>query len=294
MCKKKVEIFCGDRLEKDSKPEVSAAMRNKEIKIFCTGGLDSTFMLCKLSRRKIVLQPIYVLNPKRKSRKYELKAVRKIISKLLKHPDTKAEIKKLKIVNLNKIVIDERIRLARHRLVKKFGMIGWQYDYLASLTAKIGMVGLGIESNPIDGENVMLRDAVKLKKTRYGYVFDKDKSSEDATIVFGNFLYPILDDTEQDMLKWAKRYKYSHILKLIWFCHNPIHGKPCGLCSPCEGKMQSGMEILLPVEARKRYYQAKKMDFLSVRISRLFKNTIYRVILTKREKRQKRLAYRLR
>lgn len=271
MREEKVEIFCANRNKNKIDREV--------IKIFCTGGLDSSYMLCKLSRRKVTLQPIYVLNPKRASRKYELKAIRKIISKLLKHPGTKAEIKKLKIVNLSRIKINKKVTEARHRLGKKYGEMGWQYDYLVSLTEKIGPVGLGIESNPIDGENVTLQKAVTLKKTRYGYVVDRAKSSEDAATLFGNFFYPILDDTEQFMLSWADKYGYTDILKLIWFCHRPIHGKPCGLCSPCEGKMQAGMEILLPLEARKRYYRAKKMSFFGKNVSHFCKRTIYRVLL---------------
>lgn len=253
-------------------------MRKKEVKIFCTGGLDSSFMLCKLSRRKIVLQPIYVLNQKRKSREYELRAVKGIITKLKKHPGTKAEIKRLKVVKLETIEIDKTIAAARHRLADKFGKIGWQYDYLASLTKKFGPVGLGIESNPKDGENIVLKEAMSLKNTRYGYVVNKKESSKDADVVFGNFLFPILDDTEQFMMKWAEKYGYTKILKKIWFCHRPINGKTCGLCPPCEGKIEAGMGILLTERARGRYRKARKLEFLGERVSHFLKCTLYRKI----------------
>jgi 7-cyano-7-deazaguanine synthase len=39
----------------------------------------------------------------------------------------------------------------------------------------------------------------------------------------------------------------------IWFCHTPIKGKPCGLCHPCDVKMESDMLFLLPEKAQKRY-----------------------------------------
>lgn len=288
MRNREVKIFYGGEKARDDRGGSREGTREgkphegklkTEIKVFCTGGLDSSFMLCKLSRRKIVLQPIYVLNLKRKSRERELKAVRKIIAKLRKHPGTKAEIKPLKIVNLETITIDKQIAVARHRLAKQFGKIGWQYDYLTSLTKQIGRVGLGIESNPVDGENLVLKEVMSLKKTRYGYVVDRQKSSGDANIVFGSFLFPILDDTEQFMLEWAEKYGYAEILSLIWFCHKPIKGQACGLCSPCEGKIESGMGQLLPERALERYRKAKKAGFLGEKISHFLKRTIYRVIL---------------
>lgn len=47
-------------------------MGRKAVHIFVTGGYDSTFMFCKMSRRSLLLQPIYVFNKGRDSREYEL------------------------------------------------------------------------------------------------------------------------------------------------------------------------------------------------------------------------------
>ena len=58
--------------------------------------------------------------------------------------------------------------------------------------------------------------------------------------------------TEQEMLANIRAWGYEDIMAMIWFCHRPIHGKPCGMCHPCQQKMQ-GMEFLLPEEAHKRY-----------------------------------------
>ena len=54
----------------------------EERKILWTGGWDSTFRVIELSRKNVVIQPIYVLDSGRKSTDYELKAIDKIIQDL--------------------------------------------------------------------------------------------------------------------------------------------------------------------------------------------------------------------
>ena len=69
----------------------------EEIKILWTGGWDSTFRVIELSRKNVVIQPIYVLDSGRKSTDYELKAIDKIIQDLNKRDETKAKINAIKI-----------------------------------------------------------------------------------------------------------------------------------------------------------------------------------------------------
>ena len=45
---------------------------------------------------------------------------------------------------------------------------------------------------------------------------------------------------------------------MTWFCAHPINGKPCGLCSPCEGVMQANMGFRLPGRSRILYKVFKK------------------------------------
>lgn len=52
-------------------------------------------------------------------------------------------------------------------------------------------------------------------------------------------------------------------MKMIWFCHNPINGKSCGMCRPCQQKMECGMDLLLDNASKKRYraYKSTKKIF---------------------------------
>lgn len=250
-------------------------MSNKsKINLFVTGGWDSTFMLCKLSRQAFDITPVYVLNTERQSRDVELSAIKKIISLLSKHPQTKASIAPIKIINLADITVDPEIKTARRSLMKRVGSLGYQYDYLATIAKDLGKVGVGIENSPPagdTGETTILTTLAKLIHKPYGFVVDQDLSDPEVNLVFGNMFFPIADITEPEMHAWAEQNGYSHIMKLTWFCHSPINGEPCGLCRPCEEKMGSKMEFLLPEESQKRYYKAKKWDFLGERLSRPIK-----------------------
>lgn len=247
--------------------------KEKRAAIFVTGGWDSTFMFCKLSRLPITIEPIYVSNKERKSREYEMKAIDKTFHSLIKHPATKAKILPIKIIELNNIEIDQSIRKARRNLKKKTGL-GYQYDYLATIAKDLGPVGVGIENSPPEGdtgETAILTRLAKLIPGPYGQIVEQKNSDSDVNTVFGNMFFPIADITEPEMQDWAKKNGYDDIMHSTWFCHSPINGSPCGLCPPCEEKMGSEMGFLLPEEAKKRYYKAKKWDFLGEKLSRPIK-----------------------
>ena len=248
--------------------------KQHEISVFVTGGWDSTFMLCKMSRQKLIINPIYVLNKKRESRDYELAAIKRIIQALSKHPSTKAGIKPIKIINLEELDVDPTIVAARRRLMKRVGSLGYQYDYLATIAKNHGPIGVGIEYSPPEGdtgETAILTQLTKLVPGTYGLVIDKSTSDSDIKLVFGNMFFPIAEITELEMRDWAEKNGYRDIMKLTWFCHSPIDDKPCGLCRPCEEKMGSNMDFLLPKAAKERYYRAKKLSFLGERFSRPLK-----------------------
>lgn len=201
----------------------------EEIKILWTGGWDSTFRMIELSRKNVVIQPIYVLDSERKSTDNELKAMDKIIQDLNKRDETKAKINAIKIIKKEDIPENKEITDA-YKIINARTRLGSQHDWLARLAVEY-----------------------------IGYM-DKEKSSNEGRLVLGNFRYPIIEKTEKQMLNIIKEEKYEEIMKHIWFCHSPINGKPCGICHPCCVKIESGMEFLLPQEAIKRYRKSKKLE----------------------------------
>lgn len=46
-------------------------------------------------------------------------------------------------------------------------------------------------------------------------------------------------------------------MNLSWFCHEPILGRPCGMCGPCEDAMMLGMQWRVPAAAQHRHKYKK-------------------------------------
>ena len=78
----------------------------------------------------------------------------------------------------------------------------------------------------------------------------------------GNFVFPIIEMTEVEMIDDIRKWKYECIMEHIWFCHSPIHNTPCGMCRPCEQKMQCQMDFLLPKKSQKRYYRLRRIKMI--------------------------------
>lgn len=233
----------------------------EEIKILWTGGWDSTFRMIELSRKNVVIQPIYVLDSERKSTDNELKAMDKIIQDLNKRDETKAKINAIKIIKKEDIPENKEITDA-YKIINARTRLGSQHDWLARLAVEYKGIEIGTDAGTPDTSHIIqaINEFGKLViEDGIGYM-DKEKSSNEGRLVLGNFRYPIIEKTEKQMLNIIKEEKYEEIMKHIWFCHSPINGKPCGICHPCCVKIESGMEFLLPQEAIKRYRKSKKLE----------------------------------
>ena len=226
----------------------------KSIKVFWTGGWDSTFRIVELSRCNVEIEPIYVIDPNRKSVKYELSAMNNIINALKKKSDTLAIFKDIKIIKLEDIVPDEEISNA-YKIINKETGLGSQHEWLAWLGKTIPNIEMGTEAGSPDTSHIIhaiQKYGVLKYKDDIGYL-DKNESTKEGLLVLGWFRFPIIKKTEVDMLKIIKEIGYEDVMKFIWFCHTPINNKPCGVCHPCHVKMESNMEWLLPKKSQRRY-----------------------------------------
>jgi len=65
----------------------------------------------------------------------------------------------------------------------------------------------------------------------------------------------------------------------ICFCHNHTKEKLCGLCCPCEQKMEMYMEFLLLVSAQKRYLMSKLIGKILGEKGKKMHQCLYRKLL---------------
>lgn len=230
----------------------------KVVEIFWTGGFDSTFRVVQLSRLDITVQPYY-LSDNRIAESYELSAIKKITELINRHPGTKAQV--LPTVYISVADRPEgrpEIAEAYNNIFSKT-WLGNQYVWLADFAAVHPGIELSIEkgTNPVKliQNNGGFEKKVSEVIGDY-YTVSKD-TEKDYLTLFGNFNLPLLDYSKLDMKAFFLENGYEDIMKLTWFCHSPINGKPCGKCNPCKGVVEEGMAERLDEEALKRYRKTK-------------------------------------
>lgn len=237
---------------------------NSIVYILWTGGWDSTFRVVELSRTNTDIQPVYVIDPNRKSKEYEMDAMNNIVKSLQKRNETKARFLPIKYWKLEDIPRDEEISKAYKEIYSKTHL-GSQHEWLAWLGKMYPGMEMGTEAGVPETSHII--DAI----SRYcdleivdgiGKV-NPETSTKEGNLVLGWFSFPIITRTERDMLRQIRAWGYEEIMKLIWFCHRPIKDKPCGFCHPCQVKMESDMEWLLPDNANKNYKRYKKIQSIA-------------------------------
>lgn len=254
-------------------------MLNKK-HVLWTGGWDSTYRIVELSFEEIEISPIYVIDPQRRSTNLELKAMDKIIHSLQGKEKTKATFLPLIKIPRDSIPENSEISEAYQEFAAKTGL-GIQHDWLARLALQYPMMDLCIEK--VVSGHMPVREAIMkngaLIKTDSGYVLDKEKSEKNLQLVLGNFTLPIFEKTELDMLADIKAWGYQDVMSLIWFCHSPLNGTPCGVCNPCCTKVDSQMAFLLPPKAlrRNKIYTNLKKLFGDGSIAQLYRKIIWRL-----------------
>lgn len=102
------------------------------INVLWTGGLDSTYRICELSRHHVTVRPIYIKDDVRGSVSKELLAMEKIRELLKHHPETKFNFLPTMIIAKKNIPANSRITASYNLLHNKYSL-GSQYDFLARL-----------------------------------------------------------------------------------------------------------------------------------------------------------------
>jgi len=241
--------------------------------MFWTGGWDSTFMLIQELRKGKEIQPIYVIDNKRKGNDYEIKAMDTITKKLEQRNYLGGKLHNLIFIDKDSIEILDEVENA-FNVIHKETNLGIQHEWLSSYALKENIsIMLGTENGTPETSHIIyaLNKYCKLTKKDDVQVVDEFNSSKEGNYIFGKMIFPIIDLYETDMVKRIKEWNLEDIMNNIWFCHTPINGKPCGLCHPCEVKMESDMQFLLPEKAQKRYFTIHKLK------NRLFKK-VYKKI----------------
>lgn len=235
------------------------------IEVFWTGGFDSTFRVCQLSKKSVIIHPYY-LSDNRLSESYELNAIEKIRDNLLNNPETKAIIEPIKYVSMEQRHSNSAITEA-FRALRQKGYLGSQYEWLGVFAAEHKGIELSIHKDDKAIELINKLGKLELVESPYGHYYriDKNSSELDLVTLFGNMSFPLAEYTKVEMKQKYISMGLGDIIDDTWFCHTPIDGKPCGCCNPCRYTIEEGMSDRFTPEALTRYRNNRNPVYRAVR-----------------------------
>lgn len=232
------------------------------VNVFWTGGLDSTYRICQLSKLNVDIYPFYFRFPFRRNINEELQAINIMTAKISQREDTKATLQPLQIIEMEQID-DEKEIIEAYNWVKEHSVVEFglkrfpiQYLYLASFCKKKGIkCEIGMEYEPHSRIFSIINKYGALQKVKNNEIayfqLDLENSNPYLVTLLQYFYYPIplfymskLDEVEE-----YKKMEMEDVMKDTWFCHHPINGKPCGFCSPCRQVVAAKMSYRLPQSA---------------------------------------------
>lgn len=261
---------------------VDVSKITEPISIFWTGGWDSTYRVVELSRQKVTVQPVYIFDKTRKSNERELKAIEKITNMLNERPETQGEILPVRIIKVEDIPANDDIENKIKVLRKSYGW-GIQHDWTARVATMYPGIEMCIEkvTKGYMPTRKIIADHGELELGCHGYQVKKEASDEYLIAALGNITLPIFETTEVEMLENIRAWGYEDVMENIWFCHIPINGKPCGLCSPCHTKYDSNMEFMLSEKAQERCRMITAFDEKYGKFAGRVYRKLYRIFVRK-------------
>ncbi len=229
------------------------------VRLFWTGGWDSTFRLLQLLLSKNKVQTFYIIDEDRLSTYMELHTMRNIKRKLFKkYPETKERM----LPTIFKSVYDIKPNL---NLTKNYDnilnrcYIGRQYEWLAKFCYEMEMMNgaeLCAEKAQNSGTYKILKAFIVQSGTGRDtyYKFDEKYRETDEYEIFRFFSFPLFNLTKIEMQAIAKDEGFEDFLELTWFCHMPKNNRPSGVCTPCSQAIEYGLGRRIPLSGRIRYY----------------------------------------
>ncbi len=222
------------------------------INVLWTGGWDSTFRVLYASLVEgMFVIPHYIVDMGRRSSLHELQAIAHVREALRRIDDNAAErIGALAITPITDIPDDAQATVA-YQQMSSIAPLGSQFEWLARYARSRGLKGLELSVDVDDKAYPFLEGKVRAIASG-GWVLRDEVAGNEKTL-FSRFHFPLLELSKPQMRSLAQQHGFLDVLEQSWFCFQPIHGKPCGVCHPCCDAVEEGMGYRLPREAMLRH-----------------------------------------
>lgn len=218
------------------------------IKLLWTGGMDSTLRLLQLILlEQVSVQPIYLIDPNRKSIRQEFQAVNRVRNLLLnKHPETEARLLPLEVVFVPDIAKNAEITASYESLKSEY-KLGSQYDWMARFCEMRRYRDVEACLTTSFTHPTVLKHMLQGAE---GKISIAPNAPAELHRVFGWYSLPLLYTSKREIFDSYDANAWSEFLTLTWFCHKPDGDHPCGKCNPCLDAKRHGIGERLPPLAR--------------------------------------------
>jgi hypothetical protein len=195
--------------------------------VLWTSGWDSTFRILDLVLvQRAPVQPIYLVIRERPSAALEMAHMDLIREKLAERCEAAAgRLLPTRYYAKDDLKHHEGIKRAFWNM-RRESYLGEQYEWLARLVTQESLEGVELCVHADD------------------LFVDFVEHSDFA--IFKCFALPIMHMTKLDMAEYARDHGFHDLLELTWFCHDPVDGRPCGVCAPCRYTRSEGLERRVP------------------------------------------------
>ena len=221
----------------------------KKVKVFWSGGWDSTSEMCRLSLLPIQVQPIYLImnRPYHLGQAYEMKAQDKMLEMLRKRPTTKAEFLPIIRVPARDLIIPDFIKESHAKISKTFNGLSSQYYYFGAYAYRHR--GMCLQVNDYYHSQGRVMQSIRKCNCQFDdngvmYIV-RNGSDETYYNLFGRCLFPLASLTANDVVKFIDDNNFWDIMKESWTCWYPINGKPCGFCHSCNVKIRQKLDFII-------------------------------------------------
>lgn len=231
---------------------------HQQIRLFWTGGWDSTFRLISLIHaRKGKVKPYYIVNRMdRNSTNIEIRSmdkIRKILNEV--YPWSRTSLLPTQYIK-GKDINPNEILSAYYRNLRTRGWYGTQYELLARFAEQKGICDIELTVEKETSIHKLLKGSIeKIVKDGEQYYRLAHSLQDKDLLMFKYFKFPLFDVNKVDMENIARREGFLSILNKTWFCHKPLpFGLSCGTCNTCTYAMEEGMARRVSSLGKARYY----------------------------------------
>lgn len=213
--------------------------------LFITGGYDSIFRLCQVAMSRTPIQGIYLNLPNvdgtsqhRRNAKFEMASITKAVKELRKmgygqyiYP----------IQLITSITISPKVRDICNNFYKtgRWSRPVTQYVYMMEVSLQMNKI---IETGVLCDPHAVIYQTIGKYINPKTQMIDLEKISSNGDfnlIIFRNLRFPLCGNTKQNMLTYAKKNKFVHILRQTISCWYPdSKGRSCGKCNMCKERIK--------------------------------------------------------